>query len=129
MRFVLEDVCGFTDSRGAWQRGSNVGSEWSRRAVTGETVKPRQVWQGAHGAILPVFIDAEPRLGIGRGRKAASQTVQWLRSGPERLAVLTNARQWRLVFAGLDFDAWCEWDVDLWFEEGARRRRLMPCEG
>ena len=41
-----------------------------------------------------------------------------MRAGRERLAVLTNGRQWRLVFAGLDFDAWCQWDVDLWFEEG-----------
>ena len=32
---------------------------------------------------------------------------------------MTNGRQWRLVFAGLDHDAWCEWDLDLWFEEGA----------
>ena len=119
VRFVLEEVCGFNDSNGAWQRGSNLGSEWSRGAVTGETVKPRQIWKGPHGAILPVFIDTEKRLGIGRGRKTATQTVHWLRSGPERLALLTNGRQWRLVFAGLDFDAWCEWDVDLWFEEGA----------
>lgn len=133
VRFVLEDVCGFTESNGTWQRGSHVGSDWGRRAVTGETVKPRQLWRGAHGAILPVFIDAEPRVGIGRGRKATSQTVQWLREGPEQLALLTNGRQWRLVFAGLDFDAWCEWDVDLWFEEGAPspqvdalRRLLSP---
>ncbi len=117
--FVLEKVCGFTATNGTWQRGSQVGAEWGRRAVTGETVKPRQLWRGPNGAILPVFFDAEARLGIGRGRKAASQTVQWLRAGSERLALLTNGRQWRLIFAGLDFDAWCEWDVDLWFEEGA----------
>ena len=117
--FVLEKVCGFTGGNGTWQRGSQVGAEWGRRAVTGEVVKPRQLWRGTHGAILPVFLDPEPRLGIGRGRKSASQTVQWLRTGSERLALLTNGRQWRLIFAGLDFDAWCEWDVDLWFEEGA----------
>ncbi len=119
VRLVLEEVCGFTASNGTWVRGSQVGGEWSRRSLTGEMIKPRHLWRGTHGAILPVFIDSEKRLGIGRGRKSASQTVQWLRGGPERLAVLTNGRQWRLVFAGLDFDAWCEWDVDLWFEEGA----------
>ena len=117
--FVLDDVCGFTAGNGAWLRGSQVGSEWGRRAVTGAILKPRQLWRGAHGAILPVFLDSETRVGIGRGRRAASQAVQWLRAGNERLALLTNARQWRLIFAGLDFDAWCEWDVDLWFEEGA----------
>jgi Eco57I restriction-modification methylase len=116
--FVLQVVCGFSADGGTWQRGAQVGGEWGRRSVMGETVKPRQLWRGGNDAILPVFFDSEARLGIGRGRKATSQTVQWLRSGSERLALLTNGRQWRLVFAGLDFDAWCEWDVDLWFEEG-----------
>jgi hypothetical protein len=116
--FVLEKICGFTAATGSWQRGANIGPEWGRRSFTGETVKPRQIWRGPNDAILPVFFDNEVRLGIGRGRKSASQTVQWLRSGKERLALLTNGRQWRLIFAGLDFDAWCEWDIDLWFEEG-----------
>ena len=116
--FVLEKVCGFTAANGAWKRGPNVGSEWGRRVVTGETVKTRHLWCGSNRAVLPVFIDSESRLGIGRGRKAASQALQWLRSGNEKLALLTNGRQFRLLFAGLDFDAWCEWDVDLWFEEG-----------
>jgi len=117
--FVLDKVCGFTATNGTWQRGSQIGAEWGRQAVTGEIVKPRQLWRGQNGATLPVFLDAEARLGIGRGRKSSSQTVQWLRAGSERLALLTNGRQWRLIFAGLDFDAWCEWDLDLWFEEGA----------
>lgn len=116
--FVLEKVCGFAAGQGAWLRGPNVGAEWSRRTPTGESVKPRHLWRGEHGALLPVFLDAERQIGVGRGRRAASQVVQWLRAGGERLALLTNGRQWRLIFAGLDFDAWCEWDVDLWFEEG-----------
>lgn len=116
--FVLQQVCGFTPGNGTWLRGSQVGAEWGRPTVTGETAKPRQLWQGPRGALLPVFLDHEKRLGIGRGRKATSQVLQWLRAGEERLAVLTNGRQWRLVFAGLDFDAFCEWDLELWFEEG-----------
>jgi hypothetical protein len=117
--YVLESACGFISTHGTWQRGSSVAPVWGRRAVTGETIKPRQLWRGFSGGTLPVFFDDEPRLGIGRGRRATSHVVQWLRAGRERLALLTNGRQWRLVFAGLDFDAWCEWDVDLWFEEGA----------
>ena len=117
--FVLQEICGFTAGIGTWQRGSAVGAEWARPGVAGEAIKPRHLWRGDFGAVLPVFIDTESRLGIGRGTKAASQTLQWLRAGKERLALLTNGRQWRLVFAGLDFDAWCQWDVDLWFEEGA----------
>lgn len=116
--FVLERICGFSLGIGAWQRGSAVGGEWSRRTPTGETVKPRHLWRGSHGAIVPVFLDNEKHVGIGRGKRTASQVVQWLRAGTERLAVLTNGRQWRLIFAGLDFDAWCEWDIDLWFEDG-----------
>lgn len=116
--FVLERICGFSLGIGAWQRGSAVGAEWSRRTPTGETVKPRHLWRGSHGAIVPVFLDNEKHVGIGRGKRTASQVVQWLRAGTERLAVLTNGRQWRLIFAGLDFDAWCEWDIDLWFEDG-----------
>lgn len=117
--YVLETVCGFKPDSGTWQRGTQIGTEWGRTSITGESVKPRLLWRGSGGGILPVFFENEPRLGIGRGRKTASQVVQWLRAGAERLALLTNGRQWRLICAGLDFEAWCEWDIDLWFEEGA----------
>ena len=55
--FVLERVCGFDASTGAWSRGSNVAPAGGRRAVTGETVKPRHLWTGRRGARLPVFLD------------------------------------------------------------------------
>ena len=117
--YVLEKVCGLSFETGTWLRGSNVPAEWGRVAITGQTVKPRHLWRGREGGVLPVFLDREKRVGIGRGRRMTSQVLQWLRAGREQLALITNGRQWRLVFAGLDFDAWCEWDVDLWFEEGA----------
>ena len=116
--FVLEEVCGFDGASGSWQRGSQVPRTHGRRAVTGETVKPRHLWSGPHGASLPVFIDDAKRIGIGRGRRMVSQVLGWLRAGSEHLALVTNGRQWRLVFAGLDYDASCEWDSELWFEEG-----------
>ena len=116
--FVLEEVCGFDGTSGSWQRGSQVPGSVGRRAVTGETVKPRHLWSGPHGASLPVFIDDAKRIGIGRGRRIVSQVLGWLRAGSQHLAVVTNGRQWRLVFAGLDYDASCEWDSELWFEEG-----------
>ncbi len=120
--FVLHTVCGFPAE--GWQRGPQVGSEWSRRAITGEAVKPRQLWRGVHGAILPVFFDNEPRLGIGRSRNAISHVLQWLRAGSEKLALVTNGYQWRLVFAGLDFDAWCQWDTESWLEQGGLSSQL-----
>ena len=116
--FVLERVCGFDSAAGSWQRGSRVPDSHGRRAITGEMVKPRHLWSGPLGNSLPVFIDVTKRIGIGRGRRIVSQVLGWLRAGGEHLALITNGRQWRLVFAGLDYDASCEWDTELWFEEG-----------
>ena len=116
--FVLEQVCGFDRASGSWQRGSQVPRTHGRRAVTGETVRPRHLWSGSHGVSLPVFIDDAKEVGQGRGRRIVSQVLGWLRAGSEHLAVVTNGRQWRLVFAGLDYDASCQWDCELWFEEG-----------
>lgn len=121
---VLEHICGFTAVSGKWQRGSNVPTEWSRMGSTGEAIRPRHLWTGPRGATLPVFIDQARRIGIGRGRRTVSQVLQWLRAGDERLTLLTNGRQWRLIFTGLDFHASVEWDIDTWFEEGAPSRRL-----
>ena len=59
--FVLEEVCGLDVSTGIWTRGSNVSPSWGRRAITGETVKPRHrttihIRQGRGGtrAVVPV---------------------------------------------------------------------------
>ena len=116
--FVLEDVCGLNQASGNWQRGSQVPAEQGRRAVTGETVKPRQLWNGSLGPSLPVFIADAERVGIGRGRRIISRVLGWLRARNEHLALITNGRQWRLIFAGLDYEASCEWDAELWLEEG-----------
>ena len=116
--FVLERVCGLDASTGAWSRGNNVPATARRRAITGESVKPSHLWKGPRGAVLPVFLDDGKRLGIGKSRRVVSQALGWLRVGNDHLALVTNGRQWRLLFAGLDYDAWCEWDLDLWFEEG-----------
>ena len=115
--FVLEEVCGLDASTGDWTRGNHVSPSWGRRAITGETVKPRHLWTARDGGRLPVFVDDGWRLGVGRGRRIVSQVLGWLRAGNDHLALVTNGRQW-LLFAGLDYDAWCEWDLDLWFEEG-----------
>jgi hypothetical protein len=123
--FFLEQACGFGPESGRWLRGPSIGSEHSRVAITKETIKPRHLWLGPNGAMLPVFIDTEKRLGIGRGRRAVSHALQWLRASGRRLALVTNGRQWRVVFAGLDFDAYCEADAELFFEEGAAAPQLL----
>jgi hypothetical protein len=123
--FFLERACGFGPQAGRWLRGPNIGSEYSRVAITKETIKPRHLWLGPNGAMLPVFIDTEKRLGIGKGRRSVSHALQWLRTSGRRMALVTNGRQWRLVFAGLDFDAYCEADTELFFEEGSAAPQLL----
>lgn len=112
---VLEQVCGLAVR---WEKGSHVDTRWSYRASTGEVIKPRRVWYGPHDTVLAIFVSDEARVGIGRGRRDASRVVDWLRQSGQKVAVLTNGRQWRLIHAGLDYEAFAEWDVSLWFEEG-----------
>ncbi len=120
---IFEQLLGY--SKSDWLKGSAVDATWTRKAVSGEAIKPRRVWKGAYGEVLPVFIpDSESlgqaqRLGVGRGRRTVSRVMEWLRLSGHKLAILTNGRQLRLIHAGVDYDAWCEWDIDLWFQEGA----------
>ena len=120
--FVLSEVCGFRDG---WNKGPQVDASWARRDREGNTLRPERLWTGPHGSILPVFIDKESKtLGLGKGRRIVSKVLGWMRSGSEKLAVLTNGRQWRLLYAGLDYEAWCESDSDLWFEDGVPSAQL-----
>ena len=125
--WVLVHVFGFSDDplAGTWKRAANVPVEFSHTLLSGEALKPRHVWIGPRKGVLPVFVDKNPRLGLGRGRKAVSDVVQWLRLARQPLALITNTRQWRIVFAGLDFDASCESELDLWLEEGGAGLQLQ----
>ena len=119
IKFVLEKTCGLLPSHGNWYRGPNVDAKWTKRGLTGEAIRPSHLWLGRNSAILPVFIDDQKRLGVGRGKRICSQGLQWLRQSNCSLAIVTNGHQWRLVFAGLDYDAFCEWDIDQWLAEGS----------
>ncbi|KAA1258182.1 Eco57I restriction-modification methylase [Rubripirellula obstinata] len=123
--YVLDSICGFARA-GTWDRGTSVDpARWTRRTIAGDDVKPNHLWRGPSEAILPVFIDAEKRVGVGRGKRAVTAAIQWLRGGDEKLAVVTNGRQWRLVMAGLDYEAFCEWDIDRWLESGQTSAELF----
>ncbi|WP_395095196.1 Eco57I restriction-modification methylase domain-containing protein [Armatimonas sp.] len=132
LTLVLERVLGLNPTAGGnWNKQPDT--SFSHAALTGEIVRPRRVWKSASGALLPVFVDDTPRLGIGRGRRAVSRVTEWLRQAGQPVALLTNHAQWRIVAAGLDWDAWAESDASLWFEEGkpgpqleALRRLLGP---
>jgi hypothetical protein len=128
--YVLEVLCGLPEQE--WQKGPRVDGRWSFRSFTKEVVKPRRLWLGPNGEILPVFVPeggasrlAGARLGVGRSRKVLGRVVEWLRRLNQPLALVTNGRQWRLVHAGTDYDAWCEWDIDLWFQEGQPSEQVL----
>ena len=121
--FMLQDLSGLPADE--WQKAQGVDTRWALKSFTGALVKPRRVWLGPNGAVLPVFVPEDGasrqfagRLGVGRSRQLLSRVVEWLRQKQQHLALVTNGRQWRLVHAGQDYDAWCEWDIDLWFVEG-----------
>jgi len=121
--FMLQNLAELPDNE--WYKAQDVSSRWSLRSFTGVMVKPRRIWQGPHGQALPVFVPEESgsrqlfgRLGVGRSRHLISRVVEWLRQKQQPLALVTNGRQWRLIHAGQDYEAWCEWDIDLWFVEG-----------
>ena len=119
---VLHHVLGLwyppRQEAGHWLRGNDVPREWTHRAISGEAIRPRRLWRGPNDAAFAVFFDDEPRLGIGRGRRSAARVVEWLRRAGQKVALLTNGKQWRLIYAGLDHDAFAEADTALWFEEG-----------
>lgn len=113
---VLEKVAGLDQENGTWRK--DIGSDWSRTLVTGESYKPRRVWTHPGGTAFPIFVSEDDRLGIGRGVRSVSRVLEWLRKGSERIALLTNGRQWRFIHAGLDHDAWAQWDSEQWLSEG-----------
>jgi hypothetical protein len=124
---VLETILDLKPTQ--WKKANDVPGEYAIRSVTGSVIRPRRLWHEPNGGLLPVFVDTDGagrhertnlRLGIGRGRRAIARVNEWLRKRSDaRIALLTNGRQWRLIHAGQDYDAWCEWDTDLWFSEGS----------
>jgi len=74
---------------------------------------------------LAVWVDRSPRVGQGRGRHAYRRLLTLLRETGIPLGLLTNGKQFRLVYAGLDFDAWVEWEAADWFAETELRPRLQ----
>lgn len=121
--YILEDFSGLPAEE--WQKAQNVDPRWIVRSFAGAQIKPRRLWQGPSGETLALFVPDDSgfrqfsgRLGVGRSRQLLGRVVEWLRRTQQPLALVTNGRQWRLVHAGADYDAWCEWDIELWFDEG-----------
>ena len=117
---VLNTTCHF-DQNFTLLKGSEVASKWSCTLPDlKENIKPNWLYLEIERSALPVFIDKDTkhRLGQGRGRGYYSKVLRWLRAFHTPLGLLTNGRQWRLIYASLDHEAYCEWDSETWFANG-----------
>lgn len=123
---VLGDLLGHEGSN--WQKGPDVAPSFKTISVTREPLRPDRVllWQGS--AAFPRFLvridHSSKNVGMGRGRNEYSKLLELLRGTGVKLGILTNGRQFRLVYAGLDHDCWIEWEVQRWFEDAVGKEQL-----
>jgi hypothetical protein len=93
-----------------------------------ETIRPHRVLYSDDTSNTPallVMADPSPHVGRGRGRTRYAHLLELLRGTGHRLGLLTNGQQFRLVYAGLDFESWCEWECDRWFDDGDGTEELL----
>lgn len=120
---IFEDFLGHDETR--WLKGSSIPKYFSILSRLGTLLKPRRVLVDEnHQSLLLLQADQSPRLGLHKGRRSYSQFIELLRRTNVSLGILTNGHQIRLVYAGLDHDAWTQWQVDNWFDEGDIRHQL-----
>jgi hypothetical protein len=92
-----------------------------------DTIRPHRVVYADDECKVPallVMADTSPHVGRGRGRTVYARLLELLRGTGHRLGLLTNGQQFRLVYAGLDFESWCEWESDRWFDDGEGTEEL-----
>ncbi len=123
LNVVLEEMIGYENVR--WQKHSGIAERFkipsSRRGGPG--LLPDRVLIGLDPlgpAKFLVKIDrTSKRIGLGRGRQVYSSFLELLRATNVPLGILTNGHQFRLIYAGIDYDCWTEWEADRWFEDEA----------
>ena len=110
-----------------WQKGNNVTSTWTYETLLHERLRPDRILFRDSTQREPAFfvwIEQTRQLGQGQGRSAYGKFLELLRAKNVKLGLLTNGRQFRLCYAGLDYDSWAEWDVESWFAEEELRRQV-----
>ncbi|MEM4729073.1 MAG: hypothetical protein QXH42_04850 [Thermoplasmata archaeon] len=112
-----------------YQKEQNVSEQFKVTSITQERLRPNRVFllngDERHPRFL-VRIDHEnPRIGVGRGRIVYSKFLELLRGTGVQIGILTNGNQLRLIYAGADYDCWCEWDTERWFEDQAGVQQLL----
>ncbi|QED29967.1 hypothetical protein FRD01_22560 [Microvenator marinus] len=100
---------------------------WSRILITREAFRPDMVWKRLEGyAPIPVFrvkpqgqwpACIEKPLGVGKGRRDIAKVVEWMRRAEQNLAVVTNGRYYRLLYANPDSESWVDFDIQQVLED------------
>jgi hypothetical protein len=111
--FVLEDTCGLATG---WAKGPGVSAEHSERLIDGTELKPRRILKREGQNVLAVFTTAADRIGLHQGRRPLARAIEYLRRRKITLGLVTNGREWRLVFADPDNLAWVQWSAERWLE-------------
>ncbi|MFO0904269.1 MAG: hypothetical protein U0939_14800 [Pirellulales bacterium] len=99
-----------------------------RIGTRSETIKPHRILfadESGETPALMVMVDTSPHVGRGRGRTTYARFLELLRGTGHRLGLLTNGQQFRLIYAGLDFESWCEWESERWFDDGEGTEELL----
>lgn len=126
LRWVDVVLEGFLDyDSGWWQKHTNIDERFTLRSSRRSGARLRSdrvlLFQGAvESPRFLVKIDTESKqIGMGRGRHIYSDFLELLRMAPVSIGLLTNGQQFRLVFAGSDYDCWVEWEASRWFEDAS----------
>lgn len=113
---VLEDACGLLVG---WRKGSDVPASYAETLLDGTMLKPRRVYEHDGRSALSVFVSAASRIGLHKGRRDTAHVIEWLRKKKAPLGLVSNGREWRLVYADADNTAYVEWTSDRLLEGDA----------
>jgi hypothetical protein len=116
--FVFEEFLEYPSM--LWQKGNDVSDRFKYQSST-DRLRPNRVLldkgiEDNHRFLIKIDI-RKGRLGMGKGRIEYSKFLTLLRGTKVQFGVFTNGYQFRLVYAGMDYDCWVEWDAARWFEE------------
>lgn len=118
---VLEDACGL-ESR--WRKGNSITASDGVKLLDGTVLKPRRVFSDVGADTLAVFTTEVERVGVGKGRRPVAQVLEYLRRREVPFGLLTNGREWRLLWADTDNLAWVQWDAERWLDGEALSHEL-----
>src|SRR5579884_3752576 len=121
---VLDIFLGHEGHR--WQKGNNIAPQWKHDTLMRERLSPQRIlFRDSSQRDPQLFVWVEQTRQLGHGARAAyGKLLELLRAQNVKLGLMTNGRQFRLCYAGLDYDSWVEWDADAWFAEEELRRQL-----